>query len=326
MRCRPKAAPSQLGIAWGSAIIGNLNPNDPGSGTVTAATVASYGDPGPQLTQALLESDAENVVVFIHGAANSFQDSIIRAAFDLAWIQSASGRATAVLVFSWPTRSYQFWKLAGDYTDYRADQHQAQLSAPHVVEFLQALYRLRATIGGRRLSLMAHSMGNYCLGFGVQQWFATPRNPARLFDDVVLAAADEPSNTFGLPNGARLSDLWLLCNRINVYFSGMDVLMELSHLVNGDWRLGHAGPANLADTAFFPPGTYTFLNCTQNQDYLTNSLGDTHQYYRESASVRPDIARVLARIPGPPGSRGYDPKTNTYKIPLLSKGADLPDG
>jgi esterase/lipase superfamily enzyme len=46
----------------------------------------------------------------------------------------------------------------------------------HFVEFLQALHRFRHSIGARRLTLLAHSMGNYVLGFGVEH--AAGRNQA----------------------------------------------------------------------------------------------------------------------------------------------------
>jgi esterase/lipase superfamily enzyme len=101
--------------------------------------------------------------------------------------------------------------------------------------------------------LLAHSMGNYVMGFGVERWFATPRPVNLLFDSTVLAAADEPFDTFGLANGRRLANLREITSRITVYSSREDLLMHASRLANGDFRLGYDGPPNRADQTLFPP-------------------------------------------------------------------------
>ena len=194
----------------------------------------------------------------------------------------------------------------------------------HFVEFLQALYRFRGLIGQRRLTLLAHSMGNYVLGFGVEGWFSAAHHDApKLFDDVILAAADEPSDTFATPNGGRLSDLWLLTNRITVYSSREDILIFTSHIVNRDWRLGHDGPPNRADTSFFPPTEYLFIDCTGNEDYtvsLLQSPDRSHQYYRQSLTVRTDVARVLKGLAPPDGARVYNQRGNIYTLPTIGAG------
>jgi hypothetical protein len=155
-------------------------------------------------------------------------------------------------------------------------------------------------------------MGNYALGFGIQGWFATPRPTGHLFDAVVLAAADEFSTTFDGPNGARLSDLWELTQRITVYSSREDVLMLASRIANREWRLGHDGPPNRADQAFFPRTTYDFIDCTDNRDYTTAAPDDSHQYYRQSRTVRSDIARVLKGLPT--DTRTYDKANNVFTL------------
>jgi hypothetical protein len=134
---------------------------------------------------------------------------------------------------------------------------------------------------------------------------------------------DEPSDTFGMPNGARLSDLWQLTGRITVYSSREDVLILASHIANGDWRLGHAGPPNREDTNFFPPAEYVFIDCTKNEDFTVSFLSEpdrSHQYYRESLTVSADIARVLKGLDPPDGARAYDPKGNVYSLPTIAAG------
>jgi esterase/lipase superfamily enzyme len=167
-------------------------------------------------------------------------------------------------------------------------------------------------------------MGNFMLGFGVERWFATSRDLPALFDQVVLAAADEPSGTFAMPNGGRLSDLRLLAERVSVYTSRVDVLMTASRIANGDWRLGHDGPPNRADATFFPATNYEFVDCTANMDFLSRSADETHHYYRESATVRSDIARVLKGQPAPSGARSFNAGQNVFVLPAVSVLASNP--
>jgi hypothetical protein len=109
-----------------------------------------------------------------------------------------------------------------------------------------------------------------------------------------------------MPNGERLSDLWKLTPRITVYSSREDVLIFASHIFNRDWRLGHDGPPNRADNRFFSPTEYVFVGCTENEDFTGSSAhapDRSHQYYRQSVSVRTDVARVLKGLASPEGAR-----------------------
>jgi esterase/lipase superfamily enzyme len=312
------ALPDVKGIAFGAATVSDVNLDDPGAGQITKAQVVSFGDISAELAAQILAGPERDVVVFVHGAANTFRDALQRAAFNQNWASQLPGREVALIVFSWPATAYELRNLLADFKDYRHDQGEARASDLHFVEFLRTLYRFRSSIGERRLTLLAHSMGNYVLGFGVERWFSTAHDAPKLFDDVILAAADEPSDTFGMPNGKRLSDLWKLTQRITVYSSREDVLIFASRIVNRDWRLGHDGPPNRADTRFFSPAEYVFVDCTENEDYTGASAhapDRSHQYYRQSISVRADVARVLKGLGAPLGARVYNERGNFYTLP-----------
>jgi esterase/lipase superfamily enzyme len=169
------------------------------------------------------------------------------------------------------------------------------------------------------MTLLAHSMGNYMMGFGVAAWVKTPREQKTLFNDVVLAAADEYTTTFAAPDAGRLSDLWTMTDRLTVYSSREDVLMLASHIANGAWRLGYDGPPNRASTAFFPTDHYSFVDCTANRDFTESFLAApdrTHQYYRQSLSARADVARVLKAVAPTPAQRVYDADRNVWTVPV----------
>jgi esterase/lipase superfamily enzyme len=124
------------------------------------------------------------------------------------------------MAFSWPSRDYgSLIDIFDDHADYVADQQAATASASHFGRFLDQLYTLKPRLGAtRRLNLLCHSMGNSMLGAAIGAWFAGRAAPApQLFDQAVLAAADETKTTFLGSNGKRLSLLNQLTRGISVY-------------------------------------------------------------------------------------------------------------
>src|ERR1700730_444188 len=101
----------------------------------------------------------------------------------------------------------------------------------------------------------------FALQGAVESWFVHGNPPVNLFDEILLAAADERFDTFGFPAGARLSRLRDLGRRISIYYSVRDIAMYLSFTVNLITRLGHEGPEHKADTTEFDPARYRILNC-----------------------------------------------------------------
>jgi esterase/lipase superfamily enzyme len=168
-------------------------------------------------------------------------------------------------------------------------------SGLHIMSFFANLQPLlvQARAAGSRVFLLAHSMGNYALQAAVQSWFAHGNGDAELFDEAILAAADERYDTFDFPEPGRLSSLYRLAARISIYFSGADQVLKVSELVNlGAERLGEDGPDNRHDTARFPPALYRMIDCTGFTDY-DRTFEYSHQYYRRSAGVRADIAQLM---------------------------------
>src|SRR5438132_8484207 len=116
---------------------------------------------------------------------------------------------------------------------------------------------------GRRIFLLAHSMGNFALAAAVESWFSHHNPVGRLFDEVLLAAEDERWDSFTLPMGARLSRLPELTPRISIYYSIRDIALYLSFAVNFIRRLGHEGPIHKTDAALYPPARFRILDCAE---------------------------------------------------------------
>ncbi|MGC3972319.1 MAG: alpha/beta fold hydrolase [Pirellulales bacterium] len=93
-------------------------------------------------------SPEEEVLVFIHGFNNSFEEAAKRTAqfaYDLRF-------PGAPILFSWPSQ--------GTVAQYQADSNEAERSQPHFQEFLK---NLLSDSKAKRVHLVAHSMGNRIL-------------------------------------------------------------------------------------------------------------------------------------------------------------------
>lgn len=299
-----------------SATVDKLDIYSPDDGKIIAFTDLHTGGFAPD-ELATIANSKNDVLVFVHGASNNFEDAVIRGAYNKGWLAAAKDHGLKcdfdVVVFTWPSFSYPYWFLPADFIDYENDRNQAGASAAHFGLFLTLMADLRQRIGNRRLNLLCHSMGNFMLGGAVELWSrANPQAAKPLFDHVVLAAADEIATTFAAPGGGRLANLRKLCRKITTYYNFDDVLMTLSQKVNGEYRLGFNGPPNAIDANLFPAEIYDFVDCTGIDDYIGDGLDRSHQYYRQSPTVRLDIAQVLTDIK--PQRLRYDPRSNAYGL------------
>jgi esterase/lipase superfamily enzyme len=243
-----------------------------------------------------LSTGGRNILVFIHGFANSFENAITRAAFNREWFAASDEPAadTTVIAFSWPSRGQLITPPFPSFS-YRWDQTTAGQSGVHLMAFFANLLPIltAARARGLRTFLLAHSMGNWALQAAVESWFAHGNGDALMFDEALLAAADEVHNSFDFLPFGRLSALSRLGRRISIYYSHRDLVLDLSQVLNASRRLGQDGPDDRANPNHFPPATYRMVDCTGFRDYVVDFQG-SHQYYRRSALARADLVSVMA--------------------------------
>jgi esterase/lipase superfamily enzyme len=283
-------------VRYATAEVQNISLADETSGTITGIAEVTAGGYADQAVSEIIGA-GKNLLVFIHGFDNSFEDAIKRAAFNAEWLRASGAAAadTTVLAFSWPSAGTIF---SFPHVTYESDQAQAGLSGYHIGQFLNIVDNLRRDYKrrnpGGKIFLLAHSMGNHALQAGVEWWFAQSGPAELFFDETILAAADEVDDTFEAKNGAKLSSLPGLTGRISIFHSRRDVAMYLSTTVNLDSRLGFDGPDDKKDQTLYPPAKFRVVDCTAVTDYDLDDPPDaTHQYYRRSLIVRADIATVL---------------------------------
>ena len=289
-------------ITYATAFVQGTDLGAEDSGAIASISHTQAGGFQPGLVQDIVGA-GKDLLIFIHGFANSFLNSITRAAFNREWFAASGVGAadTTVVLFSWPSLG-QFIAapphLLPD--DYLRDQAQATQSAFHIASFFANLQPIIAQVHnqGRRVFLLAHSMGNFALGVAVESWFSHNNPAVTLFDETFLAAADERWDSFALPMAARLSQLPHLTSRISIYYSIRDVALYLSIAVNLITRLGHEGPTHKSNATLYPPPRFRIANCAEVGDYdMWKPPDASHQYYRRSHKVRADIARAMGNDP-----------------------------
>jgi esterase/lipase superfamily enzyme len=294
------AAPSDpTAVTYGTAFVANSNLTADTVGAITAIQDIRQGRFSDGAV-ADLSNPGRNLLVFIHGFDNSFENAITRAAFNREWFAASgvAGADTTVVAFSWPSLG-QLISLPFLDADYRRDQTMAGQSGLHISSFFANLEPIitSARAQGHRVFLLTHSMGNWALQAAVESWFMHGNGDAFLFDEALLAAADEIYNTFEYAPSGRLSALDRLTRRISTYFSEEDAVLKLSMAVNlGAKRLGQDGPHDRFDTTRFPPSKYRAFDCSGFRDYDVG-LASSHQYYRRSPGVRTNIANTMGTPP-----------------------------
>jgi esterase/lipase superfamily enzyme len=279
----------------------------------TVAEESNVGDPDTQvlgseevfdrLRQDMLDDPAD-CLFFIHGFANTFESALFRAAtIKQFYGGSGSGPLSKKLhlfAFCWPSDGVLF----GLPNAYRSDRIDAAISGPAIgrtiLKALDFVAGLRPEDRcNRRIHLIAHSMGNWALRHALQHiQEQSPRGPTAVFDQAVLAAADEDADAF--ESDMKLRYLSQLSRRITVYINFQDIVLHVSDWTKGNPdRIGKSGPRNPERV----PNNVTVVNCSKviTQKEITDpedvELGDanetTHNYYRNDETVRRDIVQVL---------------------------------
>jgi esterase/lipase superfamily enzyme len=253
--------------------------------------------------KAKMAEQARDTLVLIHGYATSFRQAIEGAHKTKEAYKSAN---LNVILFSWPSDG------AHAPHDYGNDRHDAQASG---LAFARGILKLAEFLEagkpcGRRIHLLAHSMGNFVLRHALQALIAQApgdRLPL-LFTNIFNMAADEDADAFDKPEKyARLPEL---AKAVNVYINAHDHALQGSTLTKGNPdRLGNTGPATPQNL----PAKVTVVDVTKTDRLFLDLVG--HGYYDENPTVIRDVLQVLAGaeaedIP----TRIYVPAKNRYRI------------
>ncbi|HMA16660.1 MAG TPA: alpha/beta hydrolase [Kiloniellaceae bacterium] len=242
-------------------------------------------------TEMLKKGDA---LIFVHGYDHTFREAAGRAVQLQQWL-AAGGKDMTLLLFTWPSAGAGVSRRT-----YADDRKRAEMSGPALgrailkaTDFIRNTPRTDRCDG--RIHLLCHSMGNWALRGAVQAMRTfVGNNIPPLFDEVILAGADEDDDT--LQQGHKIAPLLRGCRRMTVYYNHQDLALKASDYAMGNPdRLGRSGPCLTPEC----PQKVSVVNVSAK--IIWNAGGPNawtkdpngHQYFRNNARVRQDICQVL---------------------------------
>lgn len=234
-----------------------------------------------------------DALIFVHGYDHKFREAAGRAAQLQQWLADG-GKDMSLLFFTWPSAGAGVGQRT--YADDRKRAEASGLALGRAIlkatDFIRNTPRDARCDG--RIHLLCHSMGNWALRGAVQAMRTfVGNNIPPIFDEVVLAAADEDDDT--LEANHKIAPLLRGCRRLTVYYNHQDVALKASDYAMGNPdRLGRSGPrspelptkvsvVNVApDIVWAAPAS---------KAWTADPTG--HQYFRNNARVRQDLIQVL---------------------------------
>ncbi|KZX60296.1 hypothetical protein A3709_11945 [Halioglobus sp. HI00S01] len=208
---------------------------------------------------------AGQAVVFVHGFNVPFKEAVMRTA-QIAFDIDFDG---APILFSWPS--------AGSLFGYTFDREAATWSVDYLRSFLD---RILGELEGRKVHLIAHSMGNQVLIGALQQMKIADPERAKMFASVTLAAPDFDAELFAQQISPLVADV---TNNWTIYTSDNDAALDISVQVNSNKRLGQ--PVT-------PIVDYDVIDAT-GIEVSPWSVAQFHSYYATKNKVINDIKQAI---------------------------------
>jgi esterase/lipase superfamily enzyme len=154
---------------------------------------------------------------------------------------------------------------------------------------------------------MAHSMGSYVLRHTLQQTqkISGSEPLPRLFDNIILTAADEDDDAF--EHDYKLARLPEIGKRVTIYCNVEDRALSISDITKGNPdRLGHDGPRKPHQV----PSKVTIVDVSECARGISE-----HSYHVDDDNVVKDIIAVLqGHNPDTIPSRTYVAHANKFRL------------
>ncbi|WP_100640994.1 alpha/beta hydrolase [Marinobacter salexigens] len=229
------------------------------------------------------KSDGQKLLVFVHG----YNVDFLGAVFKTAQIKYDFGiTEEPVILFSWPSK--------GSVRGYAHDKESSLYSRDSLKEFLGKL----STLGYTEISVIAHSMGGFCLAEAIKAKI----DGAFSFSRLVLASADIRLKDFRYN---YLDSLKNNFHQVALYVSGTDTALRLSRSANMSVRVGDCSQEiavyDGVDTVDMSYNKYQFFDLRiMAHSYFSDSdrvMDDLHGFIRNGI---PANKRRLDKIDVPP--------------------------
>ncbi|MBO0751946.1 MAG: alpha/beta hydrolase [Bradyrhizobiaceae bacterium] len=243
-------------------------------------------DPAPQLANLLGDTANRDVLLYVHGYNQTFE----QAAIDAARLSDGIKFAGETMVFSWPSR--------GRLLDYDFDRESAMWSRDALDQVVEDLLASPA-VG--RVNIVAHSVGTMLTTEALRQLYAKLGDyAADRVGAIVLASPDIDMDVFT----AAIPRIGPLAGKITVITATDDRALAVSRLVNGSTsRVGAAEKAQLETLGL------KVIDASQQGWGVLN-----HDLFLSNAGTQQAIRDAI----------GGPPRFGPFTVPSIQVGGSLP--
>lgn len=239
-----------------------------------------------EVASQLAQVRKKEVIVFVHGVANSFEDGVQ----SLTNIWHFSERHGVPVLFSWPSSNPGI-------TGYFRDAESGDYSVFHFKEFIRTL---SGVPGLERIHIVAHSHGAEIVTTGLRELLIEERarggdaNKEFKIANLILAA---PDLDFGVVQQRLMAEHFgPAVGRISVYTNPGDGALSLAQRILSGKRFGRLTSEDLTGTELEilqRAGNVAFIRV----ESTSGKLG--HSYFRNSPEVLSDIALTITQNADP---------------------------
>jgi esterase/lipase superfamily enzyme len=221
-----------------------------------------------------LKANSDAILLFIHGYNVRFEDAIFKAA-QIAYDANFSG---GVVVFSWPS--------AGELLKYDYDAQSALFSSGQLLTVMKMLSK---NVGGKKIYVVAHSLGNQIVVDALQQaaLSGTPLN----ISELILAAPDVDRDVFM----SKAQQIKSVAGNVTIYESSTDKALLASDIKTWGTRMGYVTTAG--------PNLVKGMEVIDVTAVGDDMFGLNHGTFSANRSVLSDLGHLLLDGKHPPPLR-----------------------
>lgn len=223
----------------------------------------------------------KDVILFVHGYNNSFEDASIT----LAELWHFSGRKSLPILYSWPAGR-------GGLTGYAYDRESGEATIYHLKELLR---RLARNDNISAVKILAHSRGTDVTLSAIRELFVELPRDGREFrrlykiSDLILAAPDIDINIIQQRVAAEL--IFNGIGQLTIYVSEKDRALGLSQRLFGSvLRLGRVRAADLSPDQSERMAQYYNVHIIDSKG-KSDFFG--HGYFHTDPATSSDVIQVL---------------------------------
>ncbi len=228
----------------------------------------------------LAMSRRKDVVIFIHGFNNSFNDAAAR----LAEVWHFLRRQGVPLLYTWPSG-------AGGLYGYLRDRESAEYTIFHLKQTLAMLASMPEV---KRIHIIAHSLGTHVITTALREMIIARRaageNPhdSLRISNLILVA---PDMDIGVVRQRLMAEQFgPAIDQITVYTAQTDLALEVSSYMMSGKRLGNLKSTDFdakAKAIFASEKNVSFVNVLDASSFIG------HSYFLDSPAASSDVIRVL---------------------------------